>query len=124
MKAALAADPLAPFSTKDQRACLGTDGRSCDNYNVKINWVPLQEQQVLFQNTWAAKSRNARNASDTRPIETTYRQKAVGKAFGTFGWDVGPSPFWKAATSTCISDRWLVDMHLVPSRQQLHPRLP
>jgi len=85
MKAALAADPLAPFSTKDQRACLGTDGTILNNYNAKINWVPFQNNKFSFQNTWAAKTKNARNASDTRPIETTFRQKAVGKEFGTFG---------------------------------------
>ena len=46
MKAALAIDPLAPFSTDEQRSCLGTDGTKLNNYNWKINWAPLQEQYV------------------------------------------------------------------------------
>jgi hypothetical protein len=109
MKAALAADPLAPVSTSDQRACLGTDGTELNNYNWKINWVPFKGNNFSFQNTWAEKFKNARNASDTRPIETTYRQKAVSSDFGTFGWDVGPSPLWKAGDQHIINDRWLVD---------------
>ena len=110
MKTALAADPLAPYSTSEQRNCLGTDGTELNNYNWKINWAPFKGNTFNFQNTWAEKFKNARNASDTRPIETTYRQKAVSSDFGTFGWDVGPSPFWKAADQHVITDRWLVDV--------------
>ena len=110
MKAALAADPLAPYPTKDQRACLGTDGTKLNNYNWKINWAPVKGNNFSFQNTWAEKFKNARDASDTRPIETTFRQKAVSSDFGTFGWDVGPSPLWKAGDQHIINDRWLVDV--------------
>ena len=110
MKAALAIDPLAPFSTDDQRACLGTDGTILDNYNWKLNWAITQGNRFSFQNTWAAKTKNARNASDTRPIETTYRQGAVPGSFGTYGWDVGPSPLWKAGDQHIFSDRLLLDV--------------
>ncbi|HXW08927.1 MAG TPA: TonB-dependent receptor [Vicinamibacterales bacterium] len=110
MKAALAADPLAPFSTDAQRACLGTDGTELNNYNWKINWAPFRGNNFSFQNTWAEKFKNARDASDTRPIETTYRQRAVSKEFGTYGWDVGPGPLWKAGDQHIINDRWMVDM--------------
>jgi Carboxypeptidase regulatory-like domain/TonB-dependent Receptor Plug Domain len=109
MKAALAADPLAPYSTDEQRSCLGTDGTQLNNYNWKVTWTPFRNNTFNFQNTWAEKFKNARDASDTRPIETTFRQRAVASDFGTFGWDVGPSPFWKAADQHVISDRWLVD---------------
>ena len=68
MKAALAADPLAPFATKDQRACLGTDGTELNNYNWKVSWVPVRNNKFSFQNTWGEKFKNARDASDTRPI--------------------------------------------------------
>lgn len=109
MKATLRADPLAPIPTEDVRACLGTDGTLLNNYNWKINWAPFNGNKFAFQNTWAEKTKNARDASDTRPIETTYRQKAVASSYGTFGWDVGPSPLWKASDQHIINDRWLVD---------------
>ena len=92
------------------RSCLETDLTTLNNYNWKITWVPFSNNRFNFQNTWAEKVRNARDASDLRPIETTYRQKAVDSAFGTFGWLTGPSPFWKAADQHVINDRMLVDV--------------
>ena len=92
------------------RSCLETDLTTLNNYNWKISWVPFQNNRFNFQNTWAEKVRNARDASDLRPIETTYRQKAVDSAFGTFGWLTGPSPFWKAADQHVLSDRALIDV--------------
>ena len=92
------------------RSCLETDLTTLNNYNWKISWVPFQNNRFNFQNTWAEKVRNARDASDLRPIETTYRQKAVSSDFGTFGWLTGPTPFWKAADQHVISDRMLVDV--------------
>ncbi len=109
MKVALAADPLAPFSTKQVRACLGTDGTNLNNYNWKLNWAPARNNKFSFQNTWAEKFKNARDASSTRPIETTFRQKAVSSQYGRAGWDVGPSPLWKASDQHIITDRWLVE---------------
>ena len=110
IKKALALDPLAPFSTDEVRDCLGTDGTILDNYNVKINWSVSAQNRFSFQNTWAAKTKNARNASDTRPIETTYRQGAVPKTYGKWGWDVGPSPLWKAGDQHVFSDRLVGDV--------------
>ena len=109
MRAALKADPLA-FPVKDVWECLGTDGTKLDNYNWKLQWQVSQANKFSFQNTWAAKTKNARDASDTRPIETTFRQMAVPSTYGTYGWDVGPSPLWKAGDQHIINDRWLVDV--------------
>ena len=92
------------------RSCLETDLTTLNNYNWKISWVPFQNNRFNFQNTWAEKVRNARDAGDLRPIETTYRQKAVSSDFGTFGWLTGPTPFWKAADQHVINDRMLVDV--------------
>jgi hypothetical protein len=92
------------------RSCLSTDLTTLHNYNVKLTYVPFKNNRLNFQNTWAEKVRNARDASDTRPIETTYRQKAVSSDFGTFGWLTGPSPFWKAGDQHVINDKWLVDV--------------
>ena len=96
--------------TETLRSCLETDLTTLNNYNWKLTVVPFENNRFNFQNTWAEKVRNARDASDTRPIETTYRQKAVSSDFGTSGWLTGPSPFWKAADQHVISDRWLVDV--------------
>ena len=93
------------------RSCLETDLTTLNNYNWKITWVPFQNNRFNFQNTWAEKVRNARDASDLRPIETTYRQMAVPSGgVGKFGWPTGPTPFWKAADQHVISDRMLVDV--------------
>ena len=73
-------------------------------------YVPFTNNRLNFQNTWAEKVRNARDAGDLRPIETTVRQKAVSSDFGTFGWLTGPSPFWKVADQHVINDKWLVDV--------------
>jgi hypothetical protein len=96
--------------TETLRSCLETDLTTLNNYNWKLTLVPFSNNRFNFQNTWAEKVRNARDASDTRPIETTYRQKAVSSDFGAFGWITGPSPFWKASDQHVISDRWLVDV--------------
>jgi hypothetical protein len=96
--------------TDTLRECLETDLTTLNNYNWKITFVPFTNNRFNFQNTWAEKVRNARDASDTRPIETTYRQKAVSSDYGTSGWITGPSPFWKMADQQVLSDRWLVDV--------------
>ena len=97
------------LDTDTLRGCLETDLTTLNNYNYKLQWSPFQGNQFTFQNTWAEKVRNARDAADTRPIETTFRQKAVGSEFGRFGWLTGPSPFWKLSDQHVITDRWLVE---------------
>jgi Carboxypeptidase regulatory-like domain len=92
------------------RSCLSTDLTTLNNYNVKLTYVPFRNNRLNFQNTWAEKVRNARDAGDLRPIETTYRQKAVSSDFGQFGWLTGPSPFWKIGDQHVISDKMLVDV--------------
>jgi len=122
-------------NTATLRSCLETDLTTLNNYNWKITAVPFANNRFNFQNTWAEKVRNARDASDLRPIETAWRQKAVDSSFGTFGWITGPSPFWKAADQHVINDRMLVDVmwsHLGnnfaldlqdPSLYEVQPRL-
>jgi hypothetical protein len=105
IKATLAADRLAPIATDDVRACLGTDGTKLKNYNWKISYSPSQANRFDFQNSWAEKFKNARDASDTRPIETTYVQSGVPKEFGTWGWSSGVPPVYKASDRHVFSDR-------------------
>ncbi|MPZ20204.1 MAG: TonB-dependent receptor [Luteitalea sp.] len=102
--------PTPPTDTEGLRDCLETDETNLNNYNWKLQVAPFEGNRITFQNTWAEKVRSARDASDTRPIETTFRQKAVADEFGTFGWLTGPSPFWKASDQHVFSDRWLVDV--------------
>jgi hypothetical protein len=96
--------------TETLRSCLETDLTELDNKNFKLTAVPFANNRLNFQTTYAAKIRNARDASDTRPIETAYRQKAVSKDFGRNLWITGPSPFYKLADQHVISDRWLLDV--------------
>jgi Carboxypeptidase regulatory-like domain/TonB-dependent Receptor Plug Domain len=97
-------------STEAIRDCLATDLTTLDNYNAKLTWSAARNNKFNFQNTWGGKVRNARDASDTRPIETAYRQKNISSDAGTFGWDAGPVPIWKASDQHVINDRMLVDI--------------
>jgi hypothetical protein len=121
--------------TDTLRGCLETDLTTLNNYNWKITYVPFTNNRFNFQNTWAAKIRNARDASDLRPIETAYRQQSVDSTFGRFGWLTGDNPFYKAADQHVINDRMIVDVmwsHLGnnftlalqdPSLMDVQPRL-
>ena len=100
------------LDTDTLRDCLATDNTLLNNYNWKITATPFTNNRFNFQNTWAEKVRNARDASDTRPIETAYRQKAVDSTFGAFGWITGPSPIWKASDQHVFSDRFLAEVQL------------
>jgi hypothetical protein len=91
------------------RECLEGDTTTLNNYNWKVTLVPFANNRFNFQNTWAAKIRTARDASDLRPIETAWKQGAVSSTFGTYGWLTGPTPFWKASDQHVLNDRWLVD---------------
>lgn len=102
--------PTPPTDTDGLRACLESDLTTLHNYNWKVNWAPVQGNKLTFQNSWAEKLRNARDASDLRPIETTYRQKAVASAYGASGWLTGPNPLWKVSDQHVFSDRWLMDL--------------
>ena len=102
----------ALLDTQTLRDCAATDQTLLNNYNWKITWSPMKDNRFNFQNTWAEKVRNARDASDTRPLETAYRQKAVDKAFGPFGWETGPSPVWKGSDQHVFSDRFLAEIQL------------
>ena len=91
---------------------------------MKLTYVPFNNNRLNFQNTWAEKVRNARDAGDLRPIETTYRQKAVSSDFGAFGWLTGPSPFWKVARSARHQRPLAGRRDVGAPRQQLRARLP
>ena len=104
------ADIPKVLDTDTLRACLATDTTLLNNYNWKLTAAPFRNNRFDFQNTWAEKVRNARDASDTRPLETAYRQKAVDKTFGKFGWITGPSPIWKASDQHVFNDRVVAEV--------------
>ena len=106
------ADIPKVLDTDTLRSCLATDNTLLNNYNWKLTATPFTNNRFNFQNTWAEKVRNARDASDTRPLETAYRQKAVDSTFGTFGWITGPSPIWKASDQHVFSDRFLAEIQV------------
>jgi hypothetical protein len=98
-------------NTEAIRDCLATDLTTLDNYNAKVTFAPVRNNKLNVQNTWGGKVRSARDASDTRPLETAYRQKNIpGGDFGAFGWDAGPVPIWKVSDQHVLTDRLLFDI--------------
>ena len=78
-------------STEAIRDCLATDLTTLNNYNCKLTWAPVRNNKFNFQNTWAEKVRNARDASRTRGrSRRPIGRRTVDSAFGTSGWDTGP----------------------------------
>lgn len=93
-----AADPLArQLSVAELNACLNSDTTELDNYNIKGSALLFSGNTFTWHSNFADKIRNARDASDTRPIETTYRQ-------------VGPVWTHKASDRHVFTDRWIADV--------------
>ncbi len=71
-----AADPLAQqLSVAEINSCLNTDLTALDNYNIKGSGLLFSGNTFTWHSNFADKVRNARDASDTRPFETTYIQE-------------------------------------------------
>lgn len=91
------ADPLASsLSVSEVNACLNTDLTVLDNYNIKGNALLFSGNTFQWHSNFADKIRNARDASDLRPFETTYIQE-------------GPVWTHKASDRHVFSDRWIAD---------------
>jgi hypothetical protein len=106
---AIKANPLAS-SIEDVNACLNTDLTQLQTTNLKAEVQLFRGNKLSLYNLFSKKVRNARNASDTTPIESTVRQTAVSKQYGTWGWITGPTPTYKFGDQWVISDRMLVDV--------------
>ena len=119
---AIKAAPLN-FSIKENNDCLNTDLTLLETTNVKGEVQLFKGNKFSAYNLLNKKERNARNASDTTPIESTQRQGAITSDFGTKGWISGPNPTykfgdqWSSATARCSTSS-------LARRRQLHPRLP
>jgi carboxypeptidase family protein len=109
MKSALAADPRA-VSLDSVRTCLSTDQTLLNNYNAKFSVAVAKKNQASMFFNAAEKVRNARDASDLRPIETTYRQMGVDRPdLGSSWWKTGMPKSYKWSDRQIFTDRFMVE---------------
>jgi hypothetical protein len=106
---AIKANPLAN-AIEDVNDCLNADQTLIRTTNLKGEVQLFKGNKLSLFNNFSKKERNARNASDTTPPESTVRQAAVSPAFGKNYWRVGPSPTYKFGDQWVVSDRLLVDV--------------
>jgi hypothetical protein len=91
--------------------CLSTDLTTLNTYNVKLTYQMTPKNQFSFLANAAEKVRNARDASDLRPEETTYRQKAVtDPSLGSRWWKTGIPKTYKASWRHIYSDRFAMEL--------------
>jgi hypothetical protein len=95
---------------EDINACLNTDLTELQTTNLKGEVQLFKGNKLSLYNLFSKKVRNARNASDTTPLESTVRQAAVSSLYGRWGWTTGPSPTYKFGDQWVVSDRLLLDV--------------
>jgi hypothetical protein len=110
MKAAMAKDPLS-YPIEDTRGCLNSDTTLLNNYNAKVAVETFKNNQFSFLFNAAEKVRNARDASDLRPLETTYRQMGVlpSTGLGSKWWKTGMPKTYKWSDRHIFSDRFMME---------------
>lgn len=109
MKKSLIADPLA-VAVKDTWECLNPDSTLLNNYNAKFSIRTFANNQASMFFNAAEKVRNARDASDLRPLETTYRQLGVTRSdLGSNWWKTGMPKSYKWSDRHIFSDKFLVE---------------
>jgi hypothetical protein len=106
---AIKQNPLAS-SIADVNDCLNTDLTELQTTNLKAEVQLFKGNKLSLYNLFSKKVRNARNASDLTPIESTVRQAAVSSSYGQWGWRTGPSPTYKFGDQWVVSDRLLLDV--------------
>jgi hypothetical protein len=109
IKADQASNPLA-HPVQDVNNCLNTDQTTLKTTNLKAEVQLFNGNKLSLYSLFSAKQRNARNASDLTPIESTVRQDAVPSTYGTNLWRTGPTPTYKFGDQYVVSDRFLVDV--------------
>ena len=106
---AMKAAPLT-YSLEDIRTCLSPDTTILNNYNFKFNAQLMKANQASFFWNGAEKVRNARDASDLRPLETTYRQIGVtDTSLGSSWWKTGMPKTYKFTDRHIFSDKFMVE---------------
>jgi hypothetical protein len=106
---AIKANPLAS-PIVDVNNCLNTDLTELQTTNLKAEVQLFKGNKLSLYNLFSKKVRNARNASDTTPIESTVTQAAVTSLYGQWGWRTGPTPTYKFADQWVLNDRVLADV--------------
>lgn len=88
--------PNAYDRIKDTFDCMHDDKTVLDNYNGKLNYQLSSAHKFQFLFTYGDKKRNARDASPTRPPETTKRQ-------------YGGTPMYNAKHTWVLTDKLLFE---------------
>jgi hypothetical protein len=109
IKADEAANVLA-HSLADINSCENTDLTQLFTTNIKAEVQLFKGNKFSFYNLFSKKDRNARNAADLTPIESTVIQSAVSSTYGKWGWVTGPSPTYRFADQYVLSDRLLMEV--------------
>jgi hypothetical protein len=111
IKADEKADVLS-HSISDVNSCLNADQTTIATTNLKGEVQLFKGNKLSAYNLFSLKERNARNASDTTPPESTVRQTEVDPKYGGFQkwWNVGPNPTYKFGDQWVVSDRLLLDV--------------
>ena len=92
------------------KSCLATDLTKLVTYNAKLTYQMTQKTNLALFFNAAKKDRNARDASDLRPLETAYRQGAViDKSLGSNLWKIGIPKTYKASLRHVFSDRFMLE---------------
>jgi Carboxypeptidase regulatory-like domain/TonB-dependent Receptor Plug Domain len=97
-------------SIEDVNSCLNTDRTLLQTTNLKAEVQLFKGNKLTLFNNFAKKERNARDADDLHPIETTAKQSAVPASFGKHWWNTGPNPTYKFGDQWVASDRLLLDV--------------
>jgi hypothetical protein len=97
-------------SIEDVNDCLNTDRTLLQTTNLKAEVQLFKGNKLSVFNNFAKKERNARDADDLHPIETTAKQAAVPASFGKHWWNTGPNPTYKFGDQWVASDRLLLDV--------------
>lgn len=106
---AMKAAPLT-YSLEDIRGCLSSDETLLNNYNAKLALQTFKNNQLSLYYNGAEKVRNARDASDLRPLETTYRQIGVtDESLGSKWWKTGMPKTYKIGDRHIFSDRFMME---------------
>ncbi len=110
MKAALALDKTA-VPVEDTWPCLNPDSTLLNNYNAKVGIELFKNNQFNMLFNGAEKVRNARDASDLRPLETTTRQMGVLSdiGLGSKWWKTGMPKTYKWGDRHIFSDRFMME---------------